>query len=293
MKDRILGKLFLSIIFNLSIVLVEFVGGLVSGSLALLSDALHNATDVMSLIFSYTARKISLRKANERFTYGFKRAEIVAALVNSVFMMILSAMLLYEGIHRLMEPKYINLNVMFPVALVGLIGNLLTFLILHKESHTNLNLRSALLHIISDTISSVLVIVMAIIMKFYGIRWLDPVFTIIVVIYLFTFSLKIFVRSSKILMQAVPEGWNVKDIVTRLERIKGVEDVHHIHLWTLDGDKIYSEFHVVFEGRKGEDVLEDVMKEVRNMGIDHATVQLESQDFHEKFDESKEHGIEH
>ena len=292
-KDRLLKKFLLSMIFNLSIVLIEITGGLISGSLVLLSDALHNTTDVISLMFSYVARKISTKKATDEFTYGFKRAEIVAALVNSIFMMILSAFLLYEGIHRFFDPRSIEINVMLPVAIVGLIGNLMTLLILHRESRSNLNLKSALIHIISDTLSSVLVIITALVIRFYEIQWLDAVFTMMIVGYLSTLAFKIFIRSSRILMQAVPKGWSVKDIVKNLKKIPGVVDVHHIHLWTLEGEKVYSEFHVVFEGRKDDDILEDILKETKKMGIDHATVQLESSRFHENFDESCEHRIEH
>ena len=283
-------KLFFSVFFNLSITLAELVGGLISGSLALLSDSLHNATDTISLVFAYVAHLISKRRGDEVFTYGYKRAEIVGALTNSVFMVIVSIFLMVEGIRRLFEPEIIDLDVMLPVAIVGLLGNLLTIIFLHGEH--GLNVRAAFFHILSDLFSSVLVIAAGFVMKYFGVLWPDAIFTMAISVYLFGAGLKVFFESSRILMQAAPKGWDSKRIHTILKDLDFVKEVHHVHVWTPDGEKVYAELHVVLDPSFDKLLaFRKIHEKLKSSGVDHATVQLEEKGYHEKMDEI-EHNFE-
>ncbi len=292
-------KLLLSVLFNLSITLAEFLGGLISGSLALMSDSLHNATDTVSILFAYFGHRIAKRKGNERFTYGYKRAEIISALTNAVFMIIVSVFLFYEGVKRFVKPEVIDLNVMLPVAIVGLLGNLLTIVFLHGEK--GLNVRAALIHIISDLLSSVLVITAGIVMKSTGILWPDALFTVGISVYLFIMGIRVYLESASILMQAVPKGWSVSKVSNSLKELEFVKDVHHVHLWTLDGEKVYAELHmVVKDGYDKLKAFRKIQEKLEKVGIDHATFQIEEEGYHEdldeiehRFDEEDFHGHKH
>ena len=292
-------KLLASVLFNLSITLAEFLGGLLSGSLALLSDSLHNATDTISILFAYFGHKISKKRGNERFTYGYKRAEVVSALTNSVFMVIVSFFLLYEGVKRFFKPETIDLGIMLPVAIGGLLGNLFTIIFLHGER--SLNVRAALVHITSDLLSSVLVITAGFIMKTTGVLWPDAVFTLGISLYLMSMGMKLFLESAAILMQAVPKGWSVSRISEALKKLDFVEDVHHVHLWTPDGEKVYAELHVVVKEEVDKlSAFRKIQRVLRDLGVNHATFQIEEKGYHEdlsemehEFEEEDLHGHDH
>ena len=286
---RLSTKMLVSVLFNLSITLAELVGGIVSGSLALLSDSLHNATDTLSITFAYIGHRISRRRGNERFTYGYRRAEIVSALTNAVFMLVVSIFLFSEGMRRLIHPEPIDIDVMLPVAIVGLLGNLFTIIFLHGER--GLNVRAALVHITSDLMSSVLVITAGYIMKYTGLTWPDAAFSMGISVYLFTMALRLYFESARILMQAVPKGWSVSKIVKGLMELDFVRDVHHVHLWTPDGEKVYAELHVVVDRECDKlSAFRGIHEKLREIGIDHATLQMEEEGYHASVDEV-EHGF--
>ena len=273
MKER---RLLFSIVFNLSIVIAEVIGGLVSRSVALLSDAVHNSSDVLSIVFSYVAVRIARKGEDERYTYGYERAEVVAALVNSVFMMVMSGFITYEGFRKILNPQVINPKVMLPVAVVGLAGNVLTILVLH-EHHEDISVRSTLVHITADALSSVFVVALGVLFFFKPWYFLDGVFSLVVALYMVTMSWKIFRKSSAILMQVRPDEISIADVKEALEKLDDVLDVHHIHIWTLEGKKVYAELHVVL--KSAEDLngsLKKIKRKLEEIGISHATVQLES-----------------
>ncbi len=276
-------KLLWSAIFNIFIVAAEVVGGIISRSVALLSDALHNSGDVLSILFSYWGAKIAERPEDERFTYGYKRAEIVSAMVVSTFVIIVGSFIFFEGVKKLLNPEQIGLSVMLPVAVVGLIGNLLTLLFLHSHAHESLSVRATLVHIMGDTFSSVAIVVVGIIFIFKDWYFLDGLISIVISLYLIFMSIPNLRDSAKILMQAVPEGWTIEDVVSGLQRIEGVRDVHHVHIWTPDGKEVYVELHVVKEDSSNvDDVLRSVHRKLESMGISHATVQIEESSCPEK-----------
>ncbi len=271
-------SLFLSIFFNLLIVLAEVIGGLVSRSTALLSDAAHNSSDVLSMIFSYSAVKVSKRKRDERFTYGYERAEVIAAVVNSVFLMVVGGFVTFEGIKKLISPEAVDPKVMLPVAIVGLAGNVLTILFLH-EHHHDINVHSTFVHITADAISSVLVVALGIILFFKPLYFLDGLISLAIATYMIAMGWRVFKRASSILMQARPEWIDISDLKRILENLEGVRDVHHIHIWTINGKDAFAELHVTLESKNSDIdyVRRSVEGRLKQLGISHSTIQIEKE----------------
>ena len=276
LEDKKGKRLFFSIFFNLSIVLAEIIGGLISRSTALLSDAAHNSADVLSMIFSYSAVKISQRSRDEKFTYGYKRAEVIAAVVNSVFLMVVGGFVTFEGVKKLISPEAIDPKVMLPVAIVGLAGNILTILFLH-EHHHDINVHSTLVHITADAISSVLVVILGIVLFFKPLYFLDGLISLAIAVYMIYMGWQVFKKAASILMQVKPEWLNVSDIKNALEGLDGVKDVHHIHIWTMNGEDAFAELHVTLESKDvdADSVREAIRDKLRDLGVSHSTVQIE------------------
>ncbi len=276
LEDKKGKRLFFSIFFNLSIVLAEIIGGLVSRSTALLSDAAHNSADVLSMIFSYSAVKVSKRKRDEKFTYGYERAEVIAAVVNSVFLMVVGGFVTFEGIKKLINPEVIDPKVMLPVAIIGLAGNILTILFLH-EHHHDINVHSTLVHITADAISSVLVVTLGIVLFFKPLYFLDGLISLAIAVYMIYMGWKVFKRASSILMQVKPEWIDLNDLKMSIENLEGVKDVHHIHVWTMNGEDAFAELHVTLQNRSvdADSIRETIKNKLKELGISHSTVQIE------------------
>lgn len=244
-KHEVKGKnLILSIILNAVITIAQLIGGIISGSLALISDALHNFSDVLSLVFSFVAHKLSKRKATIENTFGYKRAELIAAFVNASTLIIVAFILIYGSIERFFNPKPIESNLVIWLALLGIIVNGLSVLFLKKDAEHNINMKSAYLHLLTDMLASVAVLVGGILMKFFGWFWVDSVMTILIAIYLIVVGIKLLITSTKMLMLFTPDHINIKDIVREVHKIKGVNKLHHIHVWHLNDDELHLEAHL-------------------------------------------------
>lgn len=237
------GKLSFVIILNLLISLSEIIGGIFSFSLALLSDAFHNLADTSSLILSWIGIKISKKKKDNKKTYGYKRVQIIVAFLNSQFLFVISIFLIIEAIKKFFMPVEIKTSIMLIVASIGLIANLLSVILLHKDSHHSLNIKSSYLHLLGDTVSSIGVILGAIIMKMFKIYYFDPIITIIIAIYIGYESLKIIIKTINILMQSSAD-LDYQQIKKDIESIPNVNSIHHVHTWLSDEKTIYLEAHV-------------------------------------------------
>ncbi|MFT5231296.1 MAG: cobalt-zinc-cadmium efflux system protein, partial [Candidatus Azotimanducaceae bacterium] len=199
-------KLLLSIFLNIAITVAQVIGGLISGSLSLLSDALHNFSDVLSLIVSYVADLYSKKEASPERTFGYKRAEIIAAFVNALSLIIVAICLVYEAIHRFFDPQKIDSSIVIWLALLGILANGFSVLLLHKDSKSNMNMRSAYLHLMTDMAASVAVLVGGLLMKYLGWFWVDSVLTVLIAIYLVIMGYKLLKESFKVLMLFTPEN---------------------------------------------------------------------------------------
>ncbi|OGV17253.1 MAG: cobalt transporter [Lentisphaerae bacterium GWF2_38_69] len=268
-----------TIILNLIIGAAEVIGGIFSGSLSLISDALHNFSDALAIIISYIAIKISKITQTEGFTFGFKRAEILAALINASALLVISIFLIWEAIERFYEPNTIGATVMFIVALIGLIANILGALLLRADSKNSLNLKSAYLHLFSDAVTSVAVILGAICIHYWRIYWLDPLLTIAISIYILIESFKILKHTLIILMMGKPDHISLTDVKTALEAISEIDNIHHCHLWMLTDKLFHFEAHIDINNINNTDTdkilhkAEQILKD--KFGITHSTLQIE------------------
>lgn len=273
------GRLLLSLVLNLTITLAEVVGGIMSNSLALLSDAVHNLSDTSSLGISWLARRIAAKERTPSHSFGFKRAEVLASLVNTVALVGIGLFLLVEAGRKFYHPEPVVGGVMLVVAVIGLLGNLFTAWLLHGDSKESLNIRSAYLHIVMDTLSSVGVIAAAILMMLFGWYWLDPLLTLVVSLYVLRESWPLLKTSVHILMQGTPEGIDVKKIIAAVEERNDVIDMHHVHIWTTDGKELFLEAHVTLcDSMKNstDGMLESISRQIRDVfSISHVTLQIE------------------
>ncbi|MDX1349565.1 MAG: cation diffusion facilitator family transporter [Putridiphycobacter sp.] len=239
-------RLFWVIMLNLVITIGQLIGGLISGSLSLISDAIHNFTDVISLIISFFAQKISQKRQTLSHTFGFKRAEIIAASINGVTLIIVSLYLAYEAILRLLSPEEVETSYVIWLSLLAILGNGLSVILLHKDSKGNLNMKSAYLHLFSDLMVSVAVLIGGLVMTYNGMYWIDPVLTITISVYLLFLSIKIVAESVSILMLFAPSHISILEIEKAVCEIQLIKNIHHVHLWQLNDHDIYLEAHIEF-----------------------------------------------
>ncbi|HHV02992.1 MAG: cation diffusion facilitator family transporter [Bacteroidales bacterium] len=237
-------KLLWVTLLNFIITLAEIVGGLLSNSLSLLSDAVHNLGDSMALLFAWIANRLGNKKADKRRTFGYKRAEILTAFFNALVLIVICLFLFIEAYHRLREPKPIKGALMLTVAVIGLIANWVSVLILQKDKDRNINVKAAYLHLMGDTLSSVAVIIGGVVIWLWGVVWLDPVITVLVGIYIIYHTWSVLKQAIDILMQATPPHIDIDRLVSEIRNIPQVKDIHHLHVWQLNDDQIHFEAHI-------------------------------------------------
>ncbi|MEZ4855367.1 MAG: cation diffusion facilitator family transporter [Gelidibacter sp.] len=244
LKDR---NLFLSILLNIIITVAQVIGGLLSGSLSLLSDALHNFSDVISLIVSYVASKLSKQKASINRTFGYKRAEILAAFINAATLVIVAVILIVEAIKRFNHPQEIESNIVIWLSLLAILGNGFSVLLLKKDSKKNINIRSAYLHLLTDMMASVAVLIGGLLMKYYQLFWVDSVLTFLIALYLIWVGIDLLLKSTKMLMLFTPDHIDIKEVIRAVHQLPKVNRLHHIHIWYLNDDELHLEAHLDFK----------------------------------------------
>ena len=280
-KHEVEGKnLVFSIILNLLITAAQVVGGLVSGSLALISDALHNFSDVISLVFSYVAHKLSRRKASINNTFGYKRAELIAAFVNAFTLILVAVYLGYEAVERFFNPQPIKSGLVIWLALLGIVANGVSVLLLKKDADHNLNMKSAYLHLLTDMMASVAVLAGGLLMKFFGWFWVDSVLTLLISVYLIYVGYDLLKSSTRMLMLFTPEHIDIKEIVREVHKIQGVGKLHHIHVWHLNEEELHLEAHLDCSEDIRMSEFNDLLHQVEivlfdKFGINHINIQPE------------------
>jgi cobalt-zinc-cadmium efflux system protein len=274
------GKnLVLPILLNMGITLAQIIGGLVSGSMALLSDAAHNFSDVLALIFSYIAAKLSGRERTLKQTFGYKRAGIFAAFINAATLMIIATVLVQEAIERLMNPRPIEGEIVIYLAALGILFNGASALLVKKGAKSDINMRSAYLHLFTDMLTSIAVFIGGFAITYLGWFWVDGVLTIAISIYLIYSSWEIFYESMRIFMQFTPTQINIEEIAAEITLIQGVKNVHHVHAWKLDDHEMMFEAHLDLEEdytiSHFEIILEKVGTTLHRFDIHHFNIQPE------------------
>ncbi len=273
-------NLLISILLNILITISQVIGGIISGSLALLSDALHNFSDVLSLVISYIATLLSKREASTNRTFGYKRAEIIAAFVNSATLIVVAIILIIEAIERFVEPQPIGYNLVIWLSLLGIAANGFSVLLLKKDAGRNMNMRSAYLHLLTDMMASVAVLVGGLLMKFYGVFWIDPLLTILIALYLIYMGYDLLRASTRVLMLFTPDTLEVQQIVQVISKIPRIKNVHHVHIWQLNEQEIHLEAHIDFNEdinlSEFDTILNKIEEEVYDkFGINHVNIQPE------------------
>lgn len=277
--------LWITIILTLFFTIVEIVGGLISNSLALLSDSAHMMSDVLALGLSMTAIYLATRNPNQKYTFGFLRFEILASFINGLALAAISIGIFVEGIKRMITPTEVDLTLMLSVAIIGLVVNIVLTIVLTRSTkeEENLNIKSALWHFIGDLLNSVGVIISAILIYFTGLTILDPLISIIIGGVIFMGGAKIIRESYLILMESVPDQFDLESIRSDIKGIEGVEDVHEMHLWTVTSNHYSLTAHVfIREGPKPLGIISEITQLLQDKyGIIHSTIQLEDPSIHD------------
>ena len=273
-------NLIISIFLNVLITLSQVVGGLISGSLSLLSDALHNFSDVISLIVSYIATILSKKKASTNKTFGYKRAEIIAAFVNAAILIVVAVILIKEAVERFLSPQMIESDLVIWLSLLGIAANGFSVLLLKKQAGSNMNMKSAYLHLLTDMMASIAVLVGGVLMKFYQIYWIDAALTLAIALYLIYMGYNLLIDSTRVLMLFTPNTIQVKQIVEAIGKIESIKNVHHVHIWQLNEAEVHLEAHIDFTKdirlSEFDNILGQIEEEVyHKFGINHVNIQPE------------------
>tara|TARA_R110000796_G_scaffold183498_2_gene300049 strand:- start:129843 stop:130760 length:918 start_codon:yes stop_codon:yes gene_type:complete len=273
-------NLFISILLNILITVTQVIGGILSGSLSLLSDALHNFSDVLSLFVSYIATIYAKKEASTNKTFGYKRAEIIAAFVNASSLIIVAIILIKEAIERFFDPQTIESDLVIWLSLLGIAANGFSVLLLKKDADSNMNMKSAYLHLFTDMLASVAVLIGGLLMKFYQIYWIDAGLTLAIALYLIYMGYDLLKDSTRVLMLFTPNSIEVNKIVEAISKIDKIKNVHHVHVWQLNEDEVHLEAHIDFTEdinlSEFDTILEQIEEEVfHNHGINHLNIQPE------------------
>ena len=279
--DGVKGKnLLITIALKLLLTITEGLGGWFSGSLSLLSDALHNLNDVLSIVISWFAVKMAEKEHDKKNTFGYRRATIIAAVINATLLIIMSLFLFREAYFKFIQPEKINALLVIIIASIGIVLNAMAVYLLHKSSEADLNMRAVYLHFLSDALSSVGVMVGGVVIYYFDAYWIDPLLTVLIGMYILKESYEILKESVNILMQGTPKTVDIDEIAEELEKMDAIKNIHHVHIWALDEHTLFFEAHVnlqndilVSELSEVYEKLEQVLK--GRFGVTHLTIQFE------------------
>ncbi|MCP5075485.1 MAG: cation transporter [Rhodobacteraceae bacterium] len=256
-----------AIVINLGLTLAQVVGGVLSGSLALIADALHNFSDAIALIIAFFARKIARRPANSNMTFGYGRAELVAALINYTTLIMVGLYLIFEASLRFIEPQNVEGWTVVIVAGIALVVDLLTAMLTYSMSKSSLNIRALFLHNLADALASVAVIVAGIVIIFYDWRLIDPLVTLMIATYILWQSFREIGVVIRILMMGSPPDIDTERLVNAVQAVKGVANIHHAHLWQVDEYTTSLDAHLLIE-EGAWDQADEIKSAVRAMLAD-------------------------
>jgi cobalt-zinc-cadmium efflux system protein len=272
-------KLLLIFFFSVCLMAIEIVGGFLSGSLALLSDAGHMLTDALAVLLSYLAIYWSQKPATASRSYGYHRTEIFASLINGLTLLAVSGYIFYEAVNRFFHPAPIKIDILLVVASIGLLGNIGGMLLLHRESEDNLNIRGTFFHLLGDALSSVGVIVGGIVIAFTGWTVIDPVISILIGGIVLRSAVDLVMESGEVLLEAAPRDIDIDALKKDVESIPGVRELHEIHIWTITSGLRALSGHVLIDNittREGQKIICAVRELLaKNYNITHTTLEAE------------------
>ena len=275
-SDRgLLGAVFINILLTLA----QVIGGIISGSLSLIADALHNLSDAASLGIALFARTIGRKPADKTKSFGYQRAEVIAALINLTLLITVSLYLIYEAVWRIVEPQVVTGLIIVVVAGVAFVVDMVTALITFRMSKNSLNMKAAFLHNLADALTSIGVIIAGALILLYQWYWVDTLLTFLIAGFVLWQGIIMLPKTIHLLMEGTPENLSSDEIKASLEEAKDVEDVHHIHIWNLDEHRIALEAHVVVATNELQEVevikrkLKEILKD--RFKIIHSTLEFE------------------
>ena len=275
-----------SIGLNLGFVIVEFVMGFYSHSLALFSDAGHNLSDVASLSLSLLAFKLSKHPANTRFTYGLSKSTVLASLANAILLLIIVGSIGLEAIDRFRNPVAVKGGYITLVASIGIVLNTLSALLFRKHKEKDLNLKGAYLHLLMDAFVSVAVVLAGIFITYTGYTWIDPLISILVMVVIILSTWKLLTESLKLSLDAVPYSIDLAQVKAQVLKISGIKDIHHIHIWALSTTQNALTAHLLLEGGLEEQQIHEIKQKVKHtldhLNIHHCTLETETINCSEK-----------
>lgn len=266
-------------LLNIVITVAEFIGGFISGSLALLSDAVHNLSDVGAVALSFVANLIAQRQKNPRKTFGYERAETLAAFTNGVILIVISLYLAFEAAQRFAKPEPIRGQIMFVISLVGLAGNLISMLVMRRQAKGNLNARVTFLNMMSDALASIAVVIGSLVIYFWHVTLIDPILTILAALLLLREAVKVTMKAANILMESNP-NINLDKVNMIICSFPEVRNVHHVHVWQYSDKMIMLDAHINVANNLQPDDLEKLYTRIaaklkKELGIGHVTLQAE------------------
>ncbi len=280
LQDTSGPRLLLTLVLNLIIPTAQIIGGLVANSVALISDAVHNFSDFTALLISYIAFRIGLRGATVFNTFGYRRAEIMAALINVMLLAGASAVILYHALHRFLHPQAINGMIVIALAGVGVVGNSLSAWLLHRDAAHSLNVRGAFLHMVGDLLTSVAVLINGLLLLFYPWYWLDPLFSVLIVAFILKNGWGLLKESTAVLMNATPRHVPLERVRSFLDSLPGVLGVHYLHAWQVSSASTAFSCHVVVPDQpvsRTEQLADRIKHELwHRFRIDHPVLQFET-----------------
>ena len=271
--------LLLTMGLNLAIPICQIIGGLMAQSLAVVSDAAHNFSDFMSLLLAYVALRIACRPPSLKFTYGYRRAETLAAMANVALLLGACLFILLESFHRIRNPQPVSGGLVAMLALVGVAGNGLSVALLHRGSQHDLNVRGALLHMVADLAMSVAVLVNGLILLYRPWYWLDPALSVLIVLFILKNCWSVLKEAGRVLMEAAPLDLDLTAIRSRLESLPEVVSAHHLHAWSVGSNSVFLTSHIQVPDQ-ALSLIDPVAQRIRGLllrefGIDHAVLEFE------------------
>lgn len=275
-------RLAVAIVFNSIITVAEFVGGFLSGSLALISDAGHNLSDVLSLILGFVGEKMARSKPGPVYTFGLKRLEVLIAFINALTLVGIGVYIMFEAIQRFHNHMLIRAEILLPVAIIGLVGNAASILLLHRHRNESLNMKAAFLHLFFDTISSMGVVAVGIAMLFVNAILLDVLIALVIVGMIVYSSSGILRESWRIFMQGAPRGMNVQEVQKRIAEVEGVRSVHGLHIWSVSSSEVFLSCHICLDasipGLSSDDLIQRINRMLyATFAIHHTAIQVEQE----------------
>ena len=274
-SEKSVKLLILSFAVNMLLSVAEIIGGIISGSVALIGDALHNTSDALSILIAVIAFKIGHKKASTKYSYGFKRAEVIGGFVNLILLFISGCYLLIEGIERLISPHTIDGMLIVWISVLALIIDALTAKISHHDSHHNSNMKMVFIHNLADAFGSIGVIISGLCVVWFNIYYIDGIVALLIAFYMIFQAVISFPQIVNILMNAAPDNIDIEDVKQAILQIEGVRGVHHIHLWCISEHNVALECHIESRVSGITPQISAVLRE--KFDIDHCNIQVEEQ----------------